>query len=339
MHAFQIAAHEVRFIDGLARSADLDTAVLLTGMGLRADLLQDPQTDHLSLADYAKFMQHIAVKTGDETCAASSRHLMTGTTNYLLRGLACPEPMIHVLKALADGYNFAHGGPFNGVRLSSKSLCYSIDDRGFPYAPNQRAEDCATLIESILVSLHLFFCKLANRSLDADLIRIHTKRDQEGTRPSFLKYWQVPIRYGADTDAIHYRNSIADIIVKEVDGNTALTIFDCVRHEELSSSAEWRDRVLAVLESGLESQPQIAEKLGVSVATLRRRLYDENANFRDLKAQTLNSRSQQLLRSRQSLEDVAEQLGFADLRSFSRAFKAWNGITPKTHRMQITGGN
>ncbi|MEM6683996.1 MAG: helix-turn-helix domain-containing protein, partial [Pseudomonadota bacterium] len=81
-----------------------------------------------------------------------------------------------------------------------------------------------------------------------------------------------------------------------------------------------------------DGQRHIAKALGVSVATLRRRLEAENTSFRRLRAKALNARAQHLLSTRASLSDVAEILGFADLRSFSRAYKAWNGVTPKTQR-------
>jgi AraC-like DNA-binding protein len=66
-------------------------------------------------------------------------------------------------------------------------------------------------------------------------------------------------------------------------------------------------------------------------ATLRRRLESEGASFRDLRRDTLNEAAKRLLRRRSSVAEVAEELGFSDFRSFNRAFKAWNGVTPKAY--------
>jgi AraC-like DNA-binding protein len=54
--------------------------------------------------------------------------------------------------------------------------------------------------------------------------------------------------------------------------------------------------------------------------------------FRELRAEALNDQARALLDGRCALLDVAEALGFADGRSFARAFKSWNGITPSSYR-------
>lgn len=338
VQSFTISAADVRFLSTLAANAGLDVKTVLERLNLRHDLLSNPKADTLSLANYADILQAIALAAGDETCAASSRHLMTGTTQYLLAGLQCPVPLLEVLKALAQGYNFAHGGPFNEVRLAQKSLSYVINDDGFPYADNQTDQDRYTLIESILVSLHLLFCKLTGEALDKDLLRIHTRRPPGAATPSFLRYWAAPIRYDAGQFAIQYTARVADLVVDHIDSSSALTIFDVARQPrqvdalDALSEGHWGARVRAAIDGGASDQSEIARLLGVSVATLRRRLEGEGTSFRVVKADALNERARQLIRSRSNLEDVAEILGFSDLRSFSRAYKSWNGITPKGDR-------
>lgn len=341
MRHFKINAADVGFLSALAANAGLDIGVVLERLDLRPDLFMRPSSDTLSLADYANILQAIALAAGDETCAASSRHLMTGTTQYLLASLQCPVPLLDVLKAIAQGYNFAHGGPFNAVRLTHKSLRYAINDDGFPYARNQSEDDRYTLVESIVVSLHLLFCKLTGQELDQSLLRIETKRPHSDALPSFLRYWAAPIRYGAGQFSIQYNASVAGLMVEHVDSTSALTIFDVARQprpverEADAQDGHWSQRVRAALSGGAHDQAEIAKGLGVSVATLRRRLEAEGTSFRALKAQALNERAQQLIGGRSSLEDVAELLGFSDLRSFSRAYKAWNGITPKGDRDRV----
>lgn len=338
MQRFQINAEDVGYLSTLASNAGLEITEVLERLNLPETLFSRSEQGTLSLADYANILQAIALAADDETCAASSRHLMTGTTQYLLASLQCPVPLIEVLRALAQGYNFAHGGPFNEVRLAHKSLSYVINDTGFPYADNQTDEDRYTLIESILVSLHLLFCKLTGDALDPYLLRIHTRRPPSAERPSFLRYWATPIHYGSNNFAIQYNAHVADLVVKHVDSGCALTIFDVARQPhsidvvDALIEGHWAERVRATINGGASHQSEIAKQLGVSVATLRRRLAGEGTSFRALKTEALNERAKQLIHGRSNLEDVAEILGFSDLRSFSRAYKSWNGITPKGAR-------
>jgi AraC-like DNA-binding protein len=75
--------------------------------------------------------------------------------------------------------------------------------------------------------------------------------------------------------------------------------------------------------------------MGLSVATLRRRLSESGTNFRNLRHQTLNKMAQSMLRQGRPIVDVAEALNYVDVRSFSRAFKAWNDLTPVAFVRQL----
>ena len=74
--------------------------------------------------------------------------------------------------------------------------------------------------------------------------------------------------------------------------------------------------------------------MGLSVATLRRRLSGEGFTFRALREEVLNETARRLLSGGKSVSDVAEALGFSDARAFNRAFKDWNGVTPKAFTSQ-----
>ncbi|MEM8800199.1 MAG: helix-turn-helix domain-containing protein, partial [Pseudomonadota bacterium] len=80
---------------------------------------------------------------------------------------------------------------------------------------------------------------------------------------------------------------------------------------------------------GHVGQDEVASVMHMSVATLRRRLAEDGLQFRDLKQQALNSQARAMLAAGHPVGDVAETLGFAEPRSFNRAFKAWNDITPR----------
>ena len=78
---------------------------------------------------------------------------------------------------------------------------------------------------------------------------------------------------------------------------------------------------------------EIAARLGMSERTLHRRLADEKQPFRILHDRVKRNLAERLLRdSMLGLESIAQQLGYAEAASFSRAFKRWNGVSPDQWR-------
>ncbi|AJR06372.1 AraC family transcriptional regulator [Photobacterium gaetbulicola] len=73
----------------------------------------------------------------------------------------------------------------------------------------------------------------------------------------------------------------------------------------------------------------VARQLSFSVRTLNRRLADEGTTYRSVLEKYKLERSLQLLsQSDCSITEIAYQLGFSDISTFSRAFKRWTGYSP-----------
>ncbi len=94
----------------------------------------------------------------------------------------------------------------------------------------------------------------------------------------------------------------------------------------------------ALFESTRSSLPgleQVAEDLHMTCATLHRRLAEEGTSFQQEKDHFRRQRAVALLReNQQPAANIAEQLGFSDVSTFSRAFKRWTGVTPSAFRQQ-----
>lgn len=84
-----------------------------------------------------------------------------------------------------------------------------------------------------------------------------------------------------------------------------------------------------------EGQPsieQVAKKLKVSARTLQRQLAAEGSNFSDIGEQVRCEKAAQLLRARrQTVSSIAEELGYASVANFSRAFRRWYACTPSDY--------
>lgn len=74
---------------------------------------------------------------------------------------------------------------------------------------------------------------------------------------------------------------------------------------------------------------KVAEELGTSTQTLRRRLKSEGTHYQKIKDNIRKDISIQLLvKESLPVHEVAKELGFSEPASFSKAFKIWTGETP-----------
>jgi AraC-like DNA-binding protein len=95
-------------------------------------------------------------------------------------------------------------------------------------------------------------------------------------------------------------------------------------------------RRLATGAPGFRSLEQVAERLHVSPRTLRRRLAAHGVSFADLIDAERQAQALFLLRSSdRELSWICEQLGYATLPNFVRAFKRWTGLTPAAYRRSL----
>lgn len=77
----------------------------------------------------------------------------------------------------------------------------------------------------------------------------------------------------------------------------------------------------------------VASKMNLSARTLNRRLQAEGAGFQTLMDEQLCQRACLLLaHSNNTLDRIADELGYSDASNFRRAFKKWTGNTPTAFR-------
>ncbi|NGY06386.1 AraC family transcriptional regulator [Solimonas terrae] len=78
---------------------------------------------------------------------------------------------------------------------------------------------------------------------------------------------------------------------------------------------------------------ELAVDFRISASTLRRRLDDEGQSIRAIKdALRRDLAIRHLTRSRQTVLEIAQLLGFAEASAFHRAFRQWTGVSPGDYR-------
>lgn len=319
-----------------AEAAGINVDELLASLGLPASLRSPGPHHSISLADYYRMQNRLSILFGDETLHLSSRQLLSGSTDFVLQHVVECENLYEVMRVIARTYNLLHGGQFNSVIKRQAMVDYVIDDRAFPYAGQQSAEFIYFQIECILIFLHCMLMIVLPASRNA-ILGLEIRRPSPGGECGHLGYWDAPIKFGADLYKVSFDRDIASQPIKlpSAEALTANAVYQKImdvvagRYAQSQHMQSTLSAVRDALSRGVVEQGDVAAQMGISVATLRRRLSDENASFRDLRREVLNETAKRMIVADQPLSEVSEALGFSEVRAFNRAFKDWNGLTPK----------
>lgn len=340
-HTISVRFERVTPLIDSARASGVDVEKLFSALNLPVRLVENGRNEFISLADYYRLQNRLSILIGDETVHLSSRQLLPGSTDFVLAHLSDCKNLFEVMGVVAKSYNLLHGGQFNQVEKRRASVDYLIDDRDFPYAGMAAPEDIYFQCECILIFLHCLLMVISPSARDA-ITGLYIRRPSPGGDCGHLGYWDAPIRFGADVYTVSFDRdrALAPLRMPSADALTANAVYQMIvetvagKHAALGMINPVATRVRDALARGVVEQPDVAAQMGLSVATLRRRLSGEGFTFRALREEVLNETARRLLSEGKSVSDVAEALGFSDARAFNRAFKDWNGVTPKAFTSQ-----
>ena len=150
------------------------------------------------------------------------------------------------------------------------------------------------------------------------------------------------LRFGQPHNALYFAAALLDQPVAAADP----ALFDLLSRQaeaELAALGPGRgalERVRASIERSLPgtppSLPQIAVALGMSRATLQRRLADAGTGYQTLLDEARLARADAMLADRSiSIGEVAFALGYGDAAAFHHAYKRWTGRTPVQTRDRL----
>ncbi len=103
----------------------------------------------------------------------------------------------------------------------------------------------------------------------------------------------------------------------------------------LGAGADIEAQVRAQLpaDAGFRSIDLVAERLHVSVRTLKRRLAGRGTSFSALLDQVRRDRATLLLHAGElTVDEIGARLGYSDPANFARAFRRWTGSSPRAFR-------
>lgn len=96
-----------------------------------------------------------------------------------------------------------------------------------------------------------------------------------------------------------------------------------------------KTKIYEVLPLGTPSQADIAQKIGLSLRNLQRKLSDKDSSYKEILEDTRKRLAIDYIKqSHISLGEISYLVGFSNLSNFNRAFKRWTDLTPGQYRQQ-----
>ncbi len=354
-----------------AMSSGIDLAVVLREIRRHGTAANDA-SEPVAVSDYFRLLGRLADLTSDEIVRMSKRPLLPGAFHFVMSQAAGCNRFDDMLREFANGFSLLHGRVYNHVMTQGDRLIYAIDNTDFPTPFELTASQLHSFLECIVILMHTLFGICAGTEIDSYLLKVTTKRrlsdslargspsrcsllargspsrspadgsslKRAGNRLNQLAYWGVPTAYGSRNYALIYDFSVAALPVKlkpddlprpdAIFGAVANVIESNLRVSP--ANVPIVDRVVDLVSTQTVSANELASQLNLSARTLRRRLAESNTSFQQVRQQALNARAKRLLSQDHLAGEVAEELDYADERSFRRAFIRWNNISPSEFR-------
>jgi AraC-like DNA-binding protein len=170
-------------------------------------------------------------------------------------------------------------------------------------------------------------------------LRIHRRRPRPRGVVLFERVFRAPMRFGAAQDFVEY--DYDDCKKSLPDANLELAEeYDQILARQIASlgGATVTEKVRAILFEVMVDGPAestVAKRLSMSTSLLKLSLARESTTYRVILEEVRETLARQYLRGRSySIKETAFLLGYADASTFSRAFKAWTGETPRDYALK-----
>jgi AraC-like DNA-binding protein len=338
MPELTVAAGLARGLIELAVSKGARLEVLAERSGIDPASLQD-QDHRVAFAAYVALMRAAKVLTGDEALA-----LHYGETNDLAQ-ISVVGLLGYASETMLDAFTQLNrygrlvvefDGPKERFKVARRNGgLWVVDTRQHP-------NDFPELTESTFARMVCGPRRFGVTRLAQD---VHVTHAPPAYRAEYDRIFQAPVTFESDWNAIRMDPAWATHRIAQ----QPRYVFGVLSEradallKELESSKSARGQVegllLPILHTGQASVAVVATRMGVSRQTLFRRLKREGVTFEKVLDGLRHRMALHYLGGRKvSVNETAYLVGFSDPAAFSRAFKRWTGVSPRSARTAPPAG-
>lgn len=287
---------------------------------------------------FAALWMAVARELDDEFFGLDSRRMKVGSFALIARAAAGEPTVERALKQALRGFSLVFDDIAARLEVTAREARVVIANRIARHAGQADARRFAD--ETLLVMIHGLLCWLAGRRVP--LARLEWAHPAPEHGEEYRRMFSPEIAFDAPLTLIAFDARVLAAPVAVTRASLRVFLREAPQSVFLKQVAFGRtgERVRRLLQravaAGHAQGPGLAAaagELGVSPATLRRRLAEEGTGWRALKDDVRRDLAiRHLADPRLSVEEVASRLGFHDGSAFHRAFRKWTGRAPGTFR-------
>ncbi|MBM7170539.1 AraC family transcriptional regulator [Streptomyces sp. G44] len=324
-----ITVHHVRAVLRGAERHGLDTVPLLRQAQIPPLLLGDDRA-RVTAPQFARLFRELYRATQDEFLGLGSAVSRPGTFAMMCHAsLGCPDLGAAVRRGVTF-YGLFPGGPDLTLERRGTEAVFGV---------RSDLEQDYFLAECLVIIWHRLCSWLVGRRIP--LRWAEFRHPPPPHQDEYEVLFGCPVRFGAERTGAGFPAHWLDApLVRDeaaLDEMLRRAPFELLSRREYGTTvAEQVGRALA---RSLRSSPhlpslgEIAARLAVSPATLRRRLAEEATSYQRLKdAVRRDAAIAGLAEGGEPIAELAARLGFSEDTAFHRAFRRWTGTTPGAYR-------
>lgn len=333
-----VTVHHVRAVLAGARRSGLDTVPLLQEAQIPPLLLGDDRA-RVTPAQFARLFRALYRTTQDEFLGLSGVPSRPGTFAMMCYAALGCRDLGGAVERSAAFYGLFAGGPELALEVEGGQARFTMR--------NDFARDEERfLTECVLAIWHRLSSWLIGRRIPLAYASFAYPAPPHEAEYEIL--FDCPVRFGERVTGAavgfdaHWLTAPLVRDEPALDAMLRRAPFDLLSRPEYGTTVA--EQVRRTLTQQLRNSPRLPElgevagRLAVSPATLRRRLREEGTSFQELKDHVRRDAAiAGLAESGEPIAELAARLGFSEDTAFHRAFRRWTGTTPGAYRIASGG--
>jgi AraC-like DNA-binding protein len=317
------------------RGRDLNADELLANVGLSSSLLQMPQA-RVSAKHYGALWRAIAAALDDEFFGQDSRRMKAGSFAMLCHAVLGCKTLGHALERslrfyalILDDISGSVGRDAQEARIVLHERVAGASQRVFAH-------------ELLLMLLYGVSCWLVGRRIP--ILRTEFSYAEPAHSAEYRLMYCADLRFNRSNTLLAFEASYLDLPVVQNERSAKEFLRTApenilLKYKNVSSlTARVRRRLRQFLPGTVPDFEKLALEMGMTPATMRRRLQEEGESYQSIKDQLRRDLAiSYLSHSNRSVMDIALELGFAERSAFHRAFRKWTGASPGEFRSANRG--